>query len=128
MHVKDMVSETRSPEQTPEQPRYSIHKPCTTLHKEHECKIVPDAVEGETKTGTRKVIIRSSYFQHKSENQKDVNNKQEKVKADDVIDIYENTIPGDASFRNNYLKDKVMKRKTSSNDSSQKVGALTLIS
>jgi len=57
-----------------------------------------------------------------------VNNKQEKVKADDVVDIYENTIPGDASFRNNYLKDKVMKRKTSSNDSSQKVGALTLIS
>jgi len=85
MNVKDMVSETRTPEQTLQQPRYSIHEPCTTLHKEHECKNVLDAVEGETKTGPRKVIIRSSYVQHKSENQKDANNKQERVKADDVV-------------------------------------------
>ncbi|KAE7996327.1 hypothetical protein FH972_001058 [Carpinus fangiana] len=115
----DMVSKTRYPEQTLRQPRYSIHKPCTTLNKEHECKNVPDAVESETKTGTRKVIIRSSYFQHKSENQ-DPNNKHEKVKADDVVDTYENNIPEDAFFRNNDIKDKVMKRKTSSNDCSQK--------
>jgi hypothetical protein len=45
-----------------------------------------------------------------------------------MMSLYENTIPEDASFRNNYLKDKVMKRKTSSNDCSQIVGALTLIS
>jgi exonuclease-1 len=121
-----MVSKTRYPEQTLRQPRYSIHKPCTTLNKEHECKNVPDAVESETKTGTRKVIVRSSYFQHKSENQKDPNNKHEKVKADDVVDANENNIPEDAFFSNNDIKDKVMKRKTSSNDCSQKVGALTL--
>ncbi|KAF5475250.1 hypothetical protein F2P56_007078 [Juglans regia] len=113
----DMSPETRSPEQTLlQQPRYSIHKPCTALQKERECKNVPDAVEGKTRTETRKVVIRSSYFQHKSENQSKPNNEQQKAKNDGVVDIHKNSIPEDYSFRNNHVMDMVRKRKSSLND------------
>uniref|UniRef100_A0A2N9I662 Exonuclease 1 n=1 Tax=Fagus sylvatica TaxID=28930 RepID=A0A2N9I662_FAGSY len=113
----DMVAETRSPEHTLlQQPQYSIQEPCTALHKEQECKTIPHAVEGKTRTETGKVVVRSSYFLHKSENRKDPINNQEKINTNGLNDVYENTIPENASFRNNHLKDTVMKRKTSPND------------
>ncbi|KAK7846069.1 exonuclease 1 [Quercus suber] len=65
-------------------------------------------------------LIKSSYFLHKSENQKDPNNNQEKVKADGISNVYENTIPENDSFRDNHLKDTVLKRKICPNDSVEK--------
>lgn len=126
MNIKDTVPETSPKQILVQQPQYSIHKRCTTLQKKHECKNVPDAAEGKTRTETRKVVIRSSYFQHKSENLKEPNNGLEKAVADRVVDVYENTITQDACFRDNHIKDKVMKRKISANDSVKKVGPLTL--
>ena len=127
MNIKDMVAETRSPEHTLlQQPQYSIQEPCTALHKEQECKTIPHAVEGKTRTETGKVVVRSSYFLHKSENWKDPINNQEKINTNGLNDVYENTIPENASFRNNHLKDTVMKRKTSPNDPVENVGVLTL--
>lgn len=126
MNIKDMGPETRSPEETlPQQPRYSIHKPCTTLQKERECKNLPDAVEGKTRTETRKVVVRSSYFQHKSENQAKPNNEQQKTKNDGVVDTHKNNIPEDYSFRNNHIMDMFRKRKSSINDCIKKVSPLT---
>lgn len=126
MNIKDTVAETSPKQILVQQPQYSIHKRCTTLQKEHECNNVPDAAEGKTRTETRKVVIRSSYFQHKSENLKEPNNGHEKALADRVVDVYENTITQDACFRDNHIKDKVMKRKISANDCVKKVGPLTL--
>ncbi|KAB1221464.1 hypothetical protein CJ030_MR2G007587 [Morella rubra] len=116
VNIKDTVAETSPKQILVQQPQYSIHKRCTTLQKEHECNNVPDAAEGKTRTETRKVVIRSSYFQHKSENLKEPNNGHEKALADRVVDVYENTITQDACFRDNHIKDKVMKRKISAND------------
>nr|POE91781.1 exonuclease 1 [Quercus suber] len=163
----------RSPENTlVQQPQYSIHKPCTAMHKERECKTIPHPpegktrtetgnvvgrssyfllksenqkdltnnqekvkangfsnvyentiphpAEGKTRTETGKVVVKSSYFLHKSENQKDPNNNQEKVKADGISNVYENTIPENDSFRDNHLKDTVLKRKICPNDSVEK--------
>ena len=122
-----MVAGERSPEHTLlQQPQYSIHKPCTAMHKESECKTIPHPAEGKTRTETGKVVVRSSYFLHKSENWKDPINNQEKINTNGLNDVYENTIPETASFRNNHLKDTVMKRKTSPNDSVENVGVLTL--
>lgn len=86
---------------------------------------VPHPAEGKTRTETGKVVVKSSYFLHKSENQKDPNNNQEKVKANGISNVYENTIPENDSFRDNHLKDTVLKRKVSPNDCVEKVGIMT---
>ena len=95
------------------------------MHKESECKTIPHPAEGKTRTETGKVVVKSSYFLHKSENQKDPNNNQEKVKANGISNVYENTIPENDSFRDNHLKDTVLKRKVSPNDCVEKVGIMT---
>ncbi|XP_050287547.1 exonuclease 1 isoform X2 [Quercus robur] len=168
--IPEFPAGERSPEHTlVQQPQYSIHKPCTAMHKERECKTiphpaegtetgnvvgrssyfllksenqkdltnnqekvkangfsneyentVPHPAEGKTRTETGKVVVKSSYFQQKSENQKDPNNNQEKVKANGISNVYENTIPENDSFRDNHLKDKVLKRKISPNDCVEK--------
>ncbi|KAK7846074.1 hypothetical protein CFP56_008315 [Quercus suber] len=83
LNLKYMVAGERSPEHTlVQQPQYSIHKPCTAMHKD---------VNGKTKTETGNVVGRSSYFLLKSENQKDLTNNQEKVKANGFSNVYENT-------------------------------------
>ncbi|KAI3883730.1 hypothetical protein MKW92_020706 [Papaver armeniacum] len=48
------------------QPKQSLYRPCTTLHKEPQCKIDLDQAGEKTRQASRKVIVRSSYFQHKS--------------------------------------------------------------
>ncbi|GAV82235.1 XPG_N domain-containing protein/XPG_I domain-containing protein [Cephalotus follicularis] len=96
----------------------SIQKTCEVLYEEHDCKNVLDAVKGRTRTESRKVIVRSSYFQHKKR-ENDQENKQEKlsVKDDVANDISDNAIPESISSRNNYFNDRILKRKTSPNGS-----------
>ncbi|XP_026404811.1 exonuclease 1-like isoform X1 [Papaver somniferum] len=48
------------------QPKQSLYRPCTMLHKELQCKIDLDQAGEKTRQASRKVIVRSSYFQHKS--------------------------------------------------------------
>ncbi|XP_062095463.1 exonuclease 1 isoform X2 [Humulus lupulus] len=72
----DMANKT-SPEYTSlQKPKHSIHKPCLAQQKEHDFGSVPDAIEGKVRKENRKVIVRSSYFQHKSEDENDLENKQ----------------------------------------------------
>uniref|UniRef100_A0A5B7CBH9 Exonuclease 1 n=1 Tax=Davidia involucrata TaxID=16924 RepID=A0A5B7CBH9_DAVIN len=93
---KDVVGDSRSPQHALlQQSRDSIHKPCIALHKERECKSASDAGEGKMRTENIKVTVRSSYFQHKSVKENDLENKNEKllVKDDVATDTCENTIP-----------------------------------
>ncbi|KAI4295358.1 hypothetical protein L6164_035412 [Bauhinia variegata] len=119
-HSKDSVIEKRSPEHIIlRQPRQSIHKPCLGLHKEDVLTNVQDTVEGKTRETTRKVIVRSAYFQHKPVEKNNCDEKQDcRVKGDVAIDESKNTIC-DGDLQNNHLKNKVLKRKSSSNDSVQ---------
>ncbi|KAK0579957.1 hypothetical protein LWI29_033983 [Acer saccharum] len=61
--------------------------PGLALQKEFEIKNLTDAAEGKTRKDSRKVIVRSSYFQHKQVNKNDQGNEQEivLVKDDDAL-------------------------------------------
>lgn len=48
-----------------QQSGHSVHKPCSTLHKDHGRKPVSDASEGKTRKENSKTITRTSYFQRK---------------------------------------------------------------
>lgn len=123
--MKD-VDETRTPPQTLlQQPKHSIHKPCQTLRKEQECKDTTNAIDGKIGAENKKVIVRSRYFQHKSTNENDGENKQKRLMKDNVsINTRENTFPYNASFGDSYFNGKVMKRKNPSCNSLQAVCAL----
>lgn len=127
--MKDVAGDRRSQEHSLlQQYRHSIHKPCLALHKEHECKYDLDAAEGKMPVENRKIIVRSRYFQHKSVKENDRDNENEKllVNNGDATDICENKSP-QSPFENNYLKSAIMKRKPTSVDSIQPVGALSFI-
>ncbi|TXG47756.1 hypothetical protein EZV62_027050 [Acer yangbiense] len=81
--IPDMVDE-RSTEHTllPQSGRLGL-----ALQKEFEIKNLTDAAEGKTRKDSRKVIVRSSYFQRKQVNKNDQGNEQEivLVKDDDAL-------------------------------------------
>lgn len=122
--MKDMKDETRSPEHTSlQQPKHSIHRPCLTQLKEHEVESGRDAVEGKTRKESRKVIVRSSYFQHKTVNINDQENKQDGLVKDNLAtDICNDPVPKSA-IGNRYSIGNVLKRKKTTNDSVQEVSA-----
>ncbi|KAF7840388.1 exonuclease 1 isoform X2 [Senna tora] len=100
-----------------QQPMQPIHKPCLGLQREHEDTNVKDTVEGKTREATRKVIVRSAYFQHKRVEKNNSDKKQDcLVNSDMTIDVHKNTISDSA---NHHMESKVLKRKISPNDSVQ---------
>ncbi|KAJ0017249.1 hypothetical protein Pint_10135 [Pistacia integerrima] len=118
----DMVVERSSPEHTLlPQPGISIHKPSLQLQKEHKSKNFTDAIDGKTRTESRKVIVRSSYFQQKQVIKNGQENKPEKllVVVDGAIDISDNVNLGFSS-ENSCPQGTTVKRKTLLNDSVQK--------
>ncbi|RDX95440.1 Exonuclease 1 [Mucuna pruriens] len=105
-HVSMVGEEKKSPEHTVlQQPRQSIHKPCLGLHNDHEHTNVQDTVEGKTREATRKVIVRSAYFQHKQVVRNVCNEKQDRLSSGIVIDERKNAI-SDSDICNNHLKNK----------------------
>ncbi|XP_044461272.1 exonuclease 1 [Mangifera indica] len=120
--VRHDVVVKRSPEHTLlPQSDISIRKPSLPLQKELESKDFTDAVEGKTRMEGRKVIIRSSYFQHKQVIKNDQENEPEKllVEVDGAIDISENVNLGFTS-EDSCPQGTTVKRKTLLNDSVQK--------
>lgn len=122
------VVETRTAEHTLlQQPKHSIHKPCQILQKEQECKAVTDAIDGKIRAESRKVIVRSSYFQHKSRNENDEDDKPKSLMKDNLAsNTCKNTSPESACLGDGYFNVKVTKRKDHSNNSLQTVGFLFL--
>ena len=119
--MKDMTGDRRSQEHSLlQQSRHSLHKTCLALHKEDECKYDLDAGESKMPVENRKSIVRSRYFQHKSVKENDRDNEMERllVNNDDETDIFENNNPQSPPF---------VKRKSTSLDSIQPVGALSFI-
>lgn len=101
-----MLDEKKNPEHTRlQQPRQPIHKPCLALHKEHEHTNVQDTVEGKSSEATRKVIVRSAYFQHKQLEKNVCDDKQDCLSSGIVIDKRKNAI-SDGGLCNNHLKNK----------------------
>ncbi|KAJ4703742.1 Exonuclease 1 [Melia azedarach] len=113
-HVKDMVNKRTDNAKSRQQFVHSIHK--LALQKELQSKT--DAVEEKIRTENRKVIVRSSYFQHKQVNESDQEDKQEKLIVEDdvAIDISENANLGSEYSENSNLNSTTIKRKTSIND------------
>ncbi|EXB58288.1 Exonuclease 1 [Morus notabilis] len=112
--------ETRSPEHTSlQQPKISIHRPCLTQQKEHEFESAPDATEGKIRKESRKVIVRSSYFQHKVVNNSDQENKADSLVKDNLaIHTSQDSVPA-STLGNGYSVGNVLKRKKPTNDSIQ---------
>jgi len=79
-----------------------------------------DIVEGKTRE-TRKVIVRSAYFQHKQVEKDVCDEKQDNLSSGKVIDNRRSAI-SDSDLCNNHLKNKDLKRKISPNDNIQNVG------
>ncbi|KAK7359162.1 hypothetical protein VNO77_01110 [Canavalia gladiata] len=118
-HVSMVGEEKRSPEHTIlRQTRQPIHKPCLGLHKEHEHTNVQDTVEGETREATRKVIVRSAYFQHKQVEKNVCDEKQHCLSSGVVINERKNAM-SDSDLFNNHMKNKDLKRKISPNNNIQ---------
>ncbi|KAL2343232.1 hypothetical protein Fmac_004517 [Flemingia macrophylla] len=103
-NVSVVGDEKKGPEHTMlQQPRQPIHKPCLGLHKEHEHRDVQYTVEGKIRVATKKVIVRSAYFQHKEVEKNVCDKKQDRLSSGIVIDERENVIP-DSDLCNNHLK------------------------
>ena len=141
--VDTVGMKSRSPDHTIlRQPSQPIHKPCLGLHKEREHKNehtilrqpsqpIHMSVQGmvetrkQTEEVTRKVIVRSPYFQSKSVEKNDRDQKQDcLVKADVVI---ENNMKSESALCKDYVKNKVLKRKGSPNEFVQRVGFFPLV-
>ncbi|KAI3969371.1 hypothetical protein MKX01_019932 [Papaver californicum] len=69
------------------QRKQSLYKPSMTLHKEPQCKIDLDRAGEKTRPVSRKAIVRSSYFQHKSPKDDDVDNEKPVSLDDDANDV-----------------------------------------
>ncbi|WRX27239.1 XPG [Theobroma cacao] len=107
--------EMRSPDHAlPLESNQSIHGPSPASHKEHDCSIVLDAVKSKTITESRKVIVKSRYFQNKQHNENDLEDKQGKFCSKDGIanDLPESGNPD--GYGNTYFKGMTLKRKNSS--------------
>lgn len=111
--MKDILDETKSMEGTfLPQSSYPIHKPCLTLQRERESKNFSDAFEGKIRTDNRKVIIRSSYFQHKPSKENAEDSKQNIVTNNDcAIDLCGNTVSENVPYGNSYNNGKATKRR-----------------
>ncbi|GKU94313.1 hypothetical protein SLEP1_g7827 [Rubroshorea leprosula] len=86
------------------------NNPFPASQNEYDCKNVPDAVVSKARTESRKVIVRSCYFQHKQVNETNLENKQKLCSEDDTI-MHEHgvfDVPNVSSF-----KGATIKRKTS---------------
>ncbi|KAG4999979.1 hypothetical protein JHK87_021051 [Glycine soja] len=81
-------------------------------------QVVHDLLEGKSREGTRKVIVRSAYFQHKQVEKNVCDNKQDCLSSGIVIDERKIAI-SDSDLCNNLLKNKDLKRKISPNDNIQ---------
>ncbi|RZB96497.1 exonuclease 1-like isoform X1 [Glycine soja] len=81
-------------------------------------QVVHDLLEGKSREGTRKVIVRSAYFQHKQVEKNVFDNKQDCLSSGIVIDERKIAI-SDSDLCNNLLKNKDLKRKISPNDNIQ---------
>ena len=88
-------------------------------------QVVHDLLEGKSREGTRKVIVRSAYFQHKQVEKNVCDNKQDCLSSGIVIDERKIAI-SDSDLCNNLLKNKDLKRKISPNDNIQNVGFFKL--
>ncbi|OVA00201.1 XPG/Rad2 endonuclease [Macleaya cordata] len=99
-----------------QQSKHTLYKPCMTLHKERQSKLVLDRVEEKTRLVSRKVIVRSSYFQHKLLKENDVENENEKLisENDTAKDVFcDKTVsdsPSYGSNPSNYIKGAIKKR------------------
>ncbi|XP_043698648.1 exonuclease 1 isoform X2 [Telopea speciosissima] len=102
-----------------QQSRLSICKPCVA-HKEQDCKPT-SAVEGKTRLVSKKVIVRSSYFQHKITNENDVADKNVKFFVGDKHNgvNYDNRSCGSVSSGYNCLQGANSKRKSFPIDSAE---------
>lgn len=111
------------------QPKHALYKPCMTLHKEQQSKLVLDRVEDKTRPASRKVIVRSSYFQHKL--LKDNNVENELVSEKDATNnvFYDKTVSRIAPNGNGTenLKCATKKRPSISTERIQNVGVSSLL-
>ncbi|KAF9620610.1 hypothetical protein IFM89_013636 [Coptis chinensis] len=90
----------------------AIYKPCPTLRKENESKFISDGVESKTRSVTKKVIVRSSYFQHKPKNE-DLQSKSEELVSEKEATgnvLCESVLTGGALFESTNLKSALTKR------------------
>uniref|UniRef100_A0A6N2KFC9 Exonuclease 1 n=1 Tax=Salix viminalis TaxID=40686 RepID=A0A6N2KFC9_SALVM len=80
---------------------HSMHRPCQALLKECNNENAPISVERKTRTENKRVIVRSRFFQHKSKNKNDQDNKQEmlRVKDNDASDTNEDSILEESESR-----------------------------
>ncbi|KAF6153104.1 hypothetical protein GIB67_034826 [Kingdonia uniflora] len=91
----------------------AVHSRSLTLNKEHQYKFVSEGVEGKTRLANRKVIVRSSYFQHKLVNEKNLENENEKLESDEdgTEGVICETTRKSALYPNSFLKSALKKRK-----------------
>ncbi|KAF9672507.1 hypothetical protein SADUNF_Sadunf11G0049500 [Salix dunnii] len=97
-----MVDEKRPPESILlKNIGHSMHRPCQALLKECNNENAPISVERKTRTENKRVIVRSRFFQHKSKNKNDQDNKQEmlRVKENVASDINEDSILEESESR-----------------------------
>lgn len=101
-----------------------MYKPCIATDRGHDYKNIGDTVEGKTRTETKKVIVRSKYFQNKQVSENHQDDKQEKMFIDNDASIGgpKNFILHNAAPRSSCLENAPGKRKTSPVDFIQTVG------
>ncbi|GLT80172.1 hypothetical protein SLA2020_516260 [Shorea laevis] len=107
----DMADATKSQKGTIlQQYGQPTNKPFPASQNEYDCKNVPDAVVSKARTESRKVIVRSCYFQHRQVNENNLENKQKLCSEDDTI-MPENGVPDVPNISS--FKGATIKRKTS---------------
>ncbi|XP_028755843.1 exonuclease 1-like isoform X2 [Neltuma alba] len=84
----------KNPEHTIlQQPKEPIHKPCLGLNKDNKDTNVKDTIEVNTVGATRKVLVRSPYFQHKQAEKDNCDQKPDCLVEDDfAIGEHKNTV------------------------------------
>ncbi|MCL7036263.1 hypothetical protein MKW94_013652 [Papaver nudicaule] len=102
------------------QPKQSLYKPCTTLRKEPQSKIDLDRAGEKTRQVGRKVIVRSSYFQHKLPKDDDVE-KEKLVSLDDEANDVprDKNVSGSGSIGTNFSESSSKKRSSISIEKTQ---------
>ncbi|KAI8002013.1 Exonuclease 1 [Camellia lanceoleosa] len=96
---------------------------CENVNPDCENKSASVASEVKTRIKNRKIMVRSSYFPHKSVNESDQDNRQEKllVKANLTTSTCEKAIPESASSDDSCFNSSILKRKVTPVDSNQMV-------
>lgn len=93
----------------------AVCKPCPTLRKERDLKLTLDGLESKTRAVTKnKVIVRSSYFKHKSTNENDMQNQTQELvlEKESPTAVLSNSTTESNSFGNNNLKSALKKRES----------------